>query len=382
MRRNTQLALFSAIALFACVTGCRRPLYVAGDEFHSVILHTDWRQYQSSDPDGMTAWFFPKDGSTTSYRITTANVREASLYLPSGEYTGVVIDYSPDEYGRQEFLDMDYAEGARVIATEAGYQPDSLSQLYGPVAFHTPIQPVREDTGLSLVTNQPEMMALDTLQNMRVSGGQYGYYIPYSQKDTYQTTLSVQEFYAFPVSPIWRMRIRVYVKGIDYLYQTEGSIAGLADGRFLARNVNTDHPCLISIQDWEVQRTGDNVGYISATINTFGLPGSRRPVDVDAKSGDGEPLQLLNWEGTVPLEAADIRLNLKLLLRDHETVRYYHFDVGEWVISFDDQLVLRIDLDDDFPGTPDLPYVEPYNSAGFDAEVTPWVDGGSADVSM
>ena len=65
------------------------------------------------DPDGMTVWFFPTDGRE-SYRYTTANVRHFETYLSKGTYEGLVVDYSPEEYGRQEFLGMDFAETARV----------------------------------------------------------------------------------------------------------------------------------------------------------------------------------------------------------------------------------------------------------------------------
>lgn len=382
--RYIALAAASAVLLLSG-TGCRRMLYVAGDEYHSAVLHTDWRHYQGSDPDGMTAWFYPADGMTGAYRLTTSEVRRAEFFLPAGEYTGVVIDYSPDEYGRQEFVGMDYAQTALVRATEASYQPEADAvELYGGPAFARALPDIREETGLYRVLNQPEQMAVDTLDRMEVYGGEYGYYIPYPKRDTYQTDFTVQDFYAWPVSPIWRMRIRVYVRGIDYLYQTEGSVAGLSEGRYLALNRTANVPCLVSVQDWEVQRTGNNVGYIAATLTTFGLLSDQHPLNVSTKSGggDGAPLVLLDWSGTSPLRAEDLRLNLRFLLRDRETVRFYHFDVGEYVVSFDEELVLRIDLDEDFPGGPDLPYVEPYNSAGFDAEVSPWEDGGAAEVDM
>ena len=379
------IALAAALAaLLPSLTGCRRMLYVAGDEFHSAVLHTDWRYYSGGDPDGMTAWFYPVDAQTPAYRLTTSEVHRAEFFLPTGEYTGVVIDYSPDEYGRQEFLGMDYAQTALVRATEAGYQPEpGAEELYGPAAYSRPLPEINEETGLYRVLNQPEQMAVDTLDRMRVQSGDYGYYIPYPERDTYQTDFTVRDFYAYPASPVWRMRIRVYVKGIDYLYQTEASVAGLSEGRYLALNRTSEQPCLISVQDWEVQRTGTNVGYIAATLSTFGLPADRHPNNTSTKGDDGAPPVLLDWSGTDPLSPEDIRLNLRFLLRDRETVRYYHFDVGENVVSFDDQLVLRIDLDETFPdGIPDLPYVEPYNSAGFDAEVTPWEDGGNAEVGM
>ena len=353
----------------------------------------------------MSCWFFPIDEKRQPTYIKTANVRHADLYLGHGDYTGVIIDYSPEEYSRQEFLGMDRASTACVVLTPASYQPDdsvNLSPLYGPECFHEPLPVVRE-TGYYEVLNQAEMMALDTLQDMHVKSGEYGDYIPYEVRDTYQSTLSMQQFYSIPATPIWRMRIRIYVKGLDYLWSTEGSLAGLATGRFLALNKPTDEPCLISLTDWEVQRTGNNVGYISITLNNFGLRGSQHPYRSYDNEGhditpgsDGSlqdtdnsravtrsmPGNIVDWHNTRTVRPEDLRLNLMFTLRDRATVLYYHYDVGEYVVSYDNQLVLRLELGPDFPGGPDLPYVDAYESAGFDAEVTPWEDGGDADVTM
>lgn len=390
----TCLALAAALLL----AGCRRDLWVYGDEFTSVSLDVDWREYQSSDPDGMTCWFFPEDERILPSRITTANVRHTNLYLGHGRYTGVVIDYSPQEYSRQEFVGMDRASTACVQVTPASYQPSASSpvELYGTQCFHKPLPQHLGQTGLYEVMNQPEMMALDTILNMVILSGEYGDYIPYEERDTYQSTLTMQQFYSIPTSPIWNMRIRIYVKGIDYLWQTEGSLAGLATGRYLALNRNTDVPCLLRLDQWSVQRTGDNEGYISCNVNNFGLCGSQHPYRCyDDQGRDITPAadgsravtraqagNQVNWEDTRTVNPDDLQLNLMFLLRDHSTTRYYHFNVGEYVVSYDNQLVLQLELDSSTPGYPDLPYVDAYEGAGFDATVTPWEDGGTADVPM
>ncbi len=393
MSRHSVLHIVGAVAaglcILFCFQGCRRPLWVAGSEYHSAVLITDWRQYDSSDPDGMTAWFYPVDGSTRAYRYTDANVRRLEFYLPTGNYQGVVIDYSPDEFGRQEFVGMDYAETALARATPASYQPTEPAQLYGPECYSRSLGPVNETTGLYPVSNQPETMALDTLQNLSVFTGEFGDYIPYKVRDTYQDSFEEKYFYSFPLCPIWKMRIRVYIKGLDYLWATEGSLAGMSDGRFLAMNHTTENPCLLSIPDWEVKRTGENFGYIAATVNTWGLPNAYCPVHIvpageesKAEGGDGLGPVVVNWEGRTPLAAEDIRLNLKFLLRDQATVLYYHYDVGERVYSYDGELVFRVDIGPDNPSIPDLPYVDAKDSAGFDATVSPWEDGGSADITF
>ena len=387
-QRHIVSASAALVILLALLQGCRRPLFVAGSEYHSAVLVTDWRQYDSSDPDGMTAWFYPSQGGK-AYRFTTADVRKLQFYLATDTYTGVVIDYSPAEFGRQEFLDMDYAQTALVRATPASYQPAGPVELYGPECFAGNIGQVNSETGLLEVSNQPEKMALDTLANMYVFGGEYGDYIPYKISDKYQETFEEKYFYSYPLNPIWSLRIRVYVKGLDYLWSTEGSIAGMANGRYLALNKNTDTPCLLSIPSWEVRRTGDNFGYIAATVSTFGLTNQNRPLHIvepgettKAEGGDGTGPVLVDWEGKTVLSPEDLRLNLRFLLRDQSTVVYYHFDVGEYLVSYDGELVFRIDIGPEDPSIPDLPYVDAKDSAGFDATVSPWEDGGSAEITF
>ena len=391
VRLYNLLHLATALMLFATAVSCRDPLFVAGDEMYNAVLHTDWRSYQAKDPDGMTAWFYPDDASAKAYRYTTANVRELRFNVPSGRYTGVIIDYSPAEYGKQEFLGMDYASTALVQATAAGAQPDSIEALYGPGCWREPIGKVRSVTGLYEVANQPEPMALDTLRNMDVLSGEYGFYIPYKLRDTYQGNIEVQHFYSYPVSPIWDLRIRIFVKGFTMIRDIEGSVAGLANGRFLAGNNPTDVPCLLSLTGWETIQTGADEGYISVSAKTFGIRNSQQPHSIirdgSKSSGESETKMkesavIADWADTALLRPDDIRLNLRILLRDQATIKYYHYDVGEHIVSYDDNLILWVELGRDYPGTPDLPFVEPFNSAGFDADVTPWVDGGSADVGM
>lgn len=397
--------------------GCeRRELYVYGDEFHSVDLEVDWRQYADRDPDGMTVWFYPLDEGTDGvYRTTTANVRHHELYLPGGRYQGVVVDYSPEEYSRQQFLDLSSLSMARVEATPSSYQPDSLTvsgegvpvglsdrvnrQLYGEPAW-TELQksrpPVREETGLYVVANPPEQMGLDTLLDKYVDRGLYGDYIPWRKHETYQSTLSITHLFSEPETIVWTLRVRVWIRsGFNCLWQTPASITGLADGHFLPRDVVTDRSCLLSIGGWDYERTGEDSGYIIATVNTFGLrPESILPDRVLHQNGtrapgDTEPdYENPDWWDyyTSVCRADELRLNLSFTLRDHATTVDYHFNVGHMVVSYDEQLVLRVDLGPDFfgPDNPfiDLPYVDAYNGTDFGAEVVPWENVTPIDVDF
>ena len=387
----------------------RRELYVYGDEFHSVELEVDWREYASSDPDGMTVWFYPIDtGRTSPYRSTTASVRHHDVYLPGGYYQGVVVDYSPEEYSRQEFLDMDIMQSARVEATPSSYQPDSLTvvgegvaksvseqvntQLFGEVAWntvHAERPDINQATGLYIVANQPESMALDTLHNRYVDQGAYGDYIPYKERGTYQDSIRITTLYAQPTTLIWKLRIRVWIQsGFNYLWQMPASISGLSNGHLLALNDNTDTPCLLFIDSWSTERTGTDNGYISATVSTFGLrPGTILP---DRELHHAATRAGENDYYTNVCRPDQIKLNLSFLLRDHATLLHYHFNVGSYVVDYDNQLVLRVELgpDDFYPNNPNgpepivLPYVDAYNGTGFGADVTPWDDEPPVDITF
>ena len=364
-RMTSMLSIAALLLTLLVLTNCeRRDLWVYGDQFHSLRLDVDWRKYQEYDPMGMTAYFFPGDSTLKSKYVTTANVNTWSGYLSQGPYTAVVFDYSPSEYSHQEFVGMDKGSTSKVQQKPAAYQPDSLVELYGPGAFYRAL-PSIEPTGLYTVMYEPQEMGLDTVK-MQIYNGEYNDYIPYEERDTYQSTLVEQLYKAEPTSLVWKMRIRLYITGIYYLYEAKGSIAGLANGHFLARHENDNMPSLLALDNWEVQVTGDNEGYIATTFNTFGLRS-----DAQTRAAF-----------TTDYPAQGLRLNLRLLLRDQKTVLNYHLDIGDHITIVDDQLVLRVDLDNNFNGHPVLPYVEAHEGAGFGGVVIPWQDGPHIDVEF
>lgn len=412
LRRFTPLAAAAIVLLTA--NSCRRDLWVFQDNYQQVEVNVDWRNYfrewgivgyagtqpanpaitPANDPDGMTYWFFPRDGRK-SFRYTTSEVRHFSVYLSQGEYDGLAIDYSPEEYGKQEFVGMEYASTAKVQSTPASYQPDSIPELYGPAAYESALPKVN-DNGFYTLANEPELMASDTIY-MNVKTGKYDRYIPYKERDTYQETLVTQVFNMEPLVTPWDMRIRIYVKGIYYLWKVEASVAGLADGYQLIDCKSSDTPCLMKLDEWEIIMQQDSntvaggMGYIAKTFRTWGPMGlENRNWDVHKPQ---RPAGEVKYEGNIPLapyaterlsnrSSSQIRINLKCLLRDRKTVKYFHFNVGSEVFLFRNEYALRVDLMDDDSRVPVLPYVEPYNGIEFDGIVQPWKEGGSADVGF
>lgn len=378
-RLRNAAPLMAVATMLMLSTSCeRRELWVYQDRFKQVELDIDWRNYfrnqqlypNTPDPDGMTVWFFPRDGRK-SFRYTTTEVRHYETYLSAGQYDGLVIDYSPEEYGHQEFIGMDYANTAKVQATASSYQVSTIPELYGEPAYAH--QLAKNEDGSYTIAWEPELIANDTV-HMDVKSGKYDQYIPYKERDTYQSTLVKQLYNMEPLLIPWNMRIRIYIKGIYYLYNTEASLAGMADGYYLVDCKTSETPCLLKLDDWEVHVTGDNVGYIAKTFRTWG-PMNFTNMGYDIKKKGG--VQLLSDR---PKD--EVRINLKFTLRDRKTVCYYHFDVGNLMRAFWNEYALRIDLEDGFDGQPDLPYADPANGIGIGGIVVPWEDGVNSEVNM
>lgn len=389
----------AALVLLVAANSCeRRELYVYQDYFKQIFLNIDWRHYDrdrylyphTPDPTGITVWFYPDDGTKADH-YTTAQVTRYETYLSKGAYEALVIDYSPAEYGKQEFIDMDYASTAKVQATAQAYQPTDYHPLYNRECYSKEL-PRLEVSGLWTVMNNPEEMASDTVA-MDVKTGKYDHYIPYKERDTYQSTLVTQVFNVTPLIVPWKMRVRIPIKGIYYLYQTKGSIAGMADGFFLAENHTSDVPCLMSIDDWEVFVTGDNVGYIAKTFDTWGM---RNALWKDYDGIKQRQNWVLNQKTPDPFYVdcakEEVRVNLAIKLRDRKTICYFHIDLGNYVEVYGDidaKIVgnanaLSVDMRNVLTGDeiPTLPYVEGVNGLDFGGVVVPWEDGENASVSF
>ena len=370
MSRSYCLTLLLAVlsALQACE---RRPLWVYTDEFRQVELVTDWEDCPAA-PDGMTAWFMSEDLSGQNRRIITADVYKSSLNLPRGLFTAVVFDWSPAEYGSQEFLYMHRPDSALVRSRFLVNQPKADDSLFGPDALpEGMVIPVNEETGMYMVSAIPEPICADTLKHVEIITGAEGDLIPWDQQEEFQSKLTTQTFYAHPRPILWRMRIYVQLSGYDYMSSVKGTIAGLSDGNRLAYLEHTDTPCLYLLEGWEGSRNMDNTGSIAITLYTFGL----RPSFSQDSKADTDVVDVGEDD------AYPFRLNLQFLLRDGHTVLNYHYDIAaDHVLVYQDQAVCRIEIP--IGMGPELPYTDAEGSAGFNADVTPWEEGGSADVAI
>ena len=394
MKKRILFAVLLVLTLVGMGSCCRRELWVYQDGYKNIVLRVDWRFYDRDaqlfphepDPDGMTLYVFPQDGRP-SYRFTTTSVNRYEFYMSRGMYDFLVFDYSPEEYNMQQFTGMDYANTAKVEATLSPYQGEIsdnpvkdetelfFEHSYGKTLLY------KEKNGLWSVANQPEPIASET-QEVEVLTGEYTNYIPYKQRITYQSTLDKQEVLMTPRLIPWHMRVRIPIKGIYYLREVTGSIAGLADGYMLVEDHTSDVPCMHDLRDdWKVYVTGDNEGYIAITFDTWGMRNSLWS-QYDLWSAEKYPKQ----GPPFLVEAAkdEVRINLKILLRDRKTVRYFHIDVGDQVWVYSNEYALSVDLRDVLTGddVPELPYVDAVNGIDFDGVVVPWEPTEDVDVNF
>ena len=354
--------LLTVLLAVLVLSGCRRDLWVYTDEYRQVELYTDW-SLCDSQPDGMTAWFFSEDLDGRNRRITTSDVNHAWLNLPRGLFTGIVFDWSPAEYANQEFVGMTRPDSALVRVRPAAVQPERDEDLYGARAVPSDVYvPIVDSTGMHVLSVTPDPMCADTLKHVNIITGVEGDLIPWDTREEYEASLITQTFYCQPKPITWDLRIYIHIRGIQFMHSVEGTVAGLAEGTWLGSLQHTSSTCLHPLENWRVQPLNDSTSVLMTTIHTFGLPGK-----VSTRAEE---------------EVTDIpslRINLRILLRDEETVLYFHFDVeAKDVTIIEEQLVARVEI----PIEVDLPYVDAKGSAGFDATVTPWEPGGHAEIEM
>lgn len=352
MNRRIYIALVAVLAVLA-LTSCRRDLWVYTDEYRQVELYTDWSLCYDR-PDGMTAWFISNDFDGRNRHVTTADIEHTWLNLPRGRFTGIVFDWSPAEYPNQDFVGMEYPDEAKVQARPATVQPGYNEDLYGYDAVPDDMYiPVVDSTSMFLLSVTPDPMCVDTLLNVNIITGVEGDLVLWKDREEYEASLVTQTFFAEPQPVIWNLRISLAVRGLQYLHSIQATLAGLSDGLMLADLRHSPDVCLHPLDAWEARHLTDSLGVVSTSVHSFGLPANS-----------------LNTH---------LRLNLRCLLRDEETVLYFHFDIGpEDIVVEEDRLLLIIDITEPIS----LPYVDAKGSAGFDAIVSPWLPGGNADVTM
>ena len=382
-QRHISITALGIVMLAAWVqvflTGCRRDLYVLAENQKQIELITDWSK-ATQKPGGMTWWFIRNDHSGYNRHETTAAVTHTWIGVARGQYTGIVFDYSPAEYSHMAFIDMTTPETALMLLNPAADQPRTELALVGRDAVPEGMTdiPLMSANGESfLVSANPENINIATLENVEVLSGSEDDYIPYEDRDKQPDEAEVQTIYAHPTPEMWRVRAIVHVKDIDRLYTVRGSVAGLADGYWMASKRHTSSRCLQILDNWKINAS-DVDGYITGEQYCIGLPDREMPASPIYARG-GAPQS----EGGESSYETLLRLNLSFLLRDNKTVVDYHYDFTEEDITiYEEQRLIVLRISSNHPNFPDLPEVDSDSKAGFDADVSDWEEGGSSDTTF
>ena len=383
-QRHISIAGLSIVMLMVLVqvflTGCRRDLYVVAEHPKQIELITDW-SLASQKPGGMTWWFIRNDHSGYNRHETTAAVTHSWIGVARGNYTGIIFDYSPAEYGHMSFVDMNMPETALLLLKPNEDQPRTDAAIVGRDAVPEAMTdiPLYAAGGETFMASYaPENINTATLEDVNVLSGSDDDYILYDDRDKQSDDVEVQTIYARPSTAIWKIRVNVHVKGIDRLYTVRGSIAGLADGLWLASKRATGSRCLQILDTWKTTLLEDTEGRIVAEQTCMGLPDAEMPASpIYARGGAPQPAS-----EPVPYDKL-LRLNLSFLMRDNKTVVNYHYDLGEENVTvYEEQRLIVVLIPADYPGIPDLPKVDGDGSTGFDASVSDWTEGGHSDTTF
>lgn len=318
----------------------------------AVRIDVDWLQDFNSEPTGMSALLFPTEGSSAN--DASNNVKSVDFKLRSDTWRLLLFNLTPDEFGSLEFSGLDNYDSARVDLL-----PSSMKGRKSWSQTTTFMQePESIAVALDTITIAQDLTATDC--DYTSGSGDTAVYVYNVTPRSFVTTLSV----------------KVKVNGLAYARSVEASVDGMANGYMLTQQHATASTGTYLLDDWKgiIENKNDSSGYITTSIQTFGLP--------------YEPNEdIANRDSTKNM------LTLYFLLRDGKTTRIYHYPVGnkfrytttiDGIQEFTTEQTLSLDIDIESGDVPDLPKVDdPDNGAsGFSAEVDPWDNGGTTDIDF
>lgn len=398
--RHNPIRTLLTVLLAVLITACeRRDLWVYGDDLSLLTLVTDWSRCNET-PGGMTYIFFPKDGQGTRVQRTTAEVRSTRVALDEGSYQLLLFNYSPAEFSNQDILGLENINTARVTSRTELDQHGSLEPLFGYYSWKTPLFTdnygsyadslasyqatgaipeqgyVHDDQSALHIWpsyEQPEQIDAYSQDNIEVSREMSvapWQLIHYEDKDDFTSTLREYQIDALPEPLVWDIEVIVYIRNPQYFRAMQATVAGLSITKMLATAQTTNEaghiylPAFARGKYSDPAISDDSVAIFSARATTFGLQpladNQQRPAD-------------------------QVRLNLLVTQRDNRTLREYHYDVGQHILVYPEQRLLRIIIrsyDQWLRNYPILPYVLDEGQAGFDAVVKPWEEEEELDLRM
>ena len=364
---NPIRTIMAALLLLLSVTSCQRePLELYYDGRADMKLTYDWMSKYGERPEGMTL-MLAHNSDTISYYDVTHNIDQTSIRLKSGQYLLTAMNKTFGEYSTMSF-----------------YRRDSHNDIYAKSKTYYVTSENFWDNGRTYL-EEPEKIgvATDTFTVSTVIDSLVFY--DYREKATPDTIHLVRHEVVQPMTTT--LRVRVKVKGISYLRGMEGYITGMADGfslnqRWRSRDVGT-----IKLDKWErdynaeVRRRnegeelGDNVGYMTCTVETFGLPHGRELLKDRTPESNYINIHITRLDGKTDDKPFHVGKDIHYEGDDGTMNYFYQADVSL-------KLDLELGTDDNDDKTIIVPYAQPEGSGQFDAEVAPWGDDVEVEIPM
>lgn len=337
---SRMLHIAAVLAAVLCLASCKRDhLYYSSTNTASVRLDVDWSE-AGLTPNGLTVYAYKEDGSLYRRFDPISTPQQGFISLPQGKYTLVLMNDTPEEFaGNIEFVGMDRLDQARAMGVRDEAKTTKLQ---------TRLNTKAGEEQFCIV--EPDPLAVAIIKNVNVTADMIDYFHDKPEKMVDEDSPLVLE--AVPDNVTYTINVKAHVKGLQYakgmtMSFFRGAAAGYCMGLGQTTEESASHGFILNNRTFDPGSTTN--GTITATFNSFGLPGmSGSQVEKSIKKYLDINFVLINGESH-PLT----------------------FDVTDEIkidISLDLQLTLNLDLEIE------LPEVVGGDDGAFSTDVGDWGD--------
>ena len=364
MRLIRPMRLIGPIMLMMlAITSCSRYELELYDDGKADIHFTyDWMSKYGDIPDGMT-FMWARDTDLITYYDPTYRVLERTDRFASGTYYLTMMNLTFGEYSTMKFMNRNSHDNIMAVANTYTITSDN--------AWDKNRTYMEEPENIGVATDTVEVpKTIDEVvfRNWKDSSTVEDIHIECPETIMPMTTTLI---------------IHVKVRGISYMRSVDGYITGLATGFYLNHAWRTTQVGNIKLDHWErdylyvdTTETEPNVGWITTSVRTFGLPHGRELLQQRTPSSNYILLHFTLIDGRTKDFSYQVGQNIR-----------YDGDDGDLSVFTQQDVTLKLDLVIDAPfykndEVPILPYSQPDGSGQFDAEVEPWGDDVNVDIPM
>ncbi|MBO7269596.1 MAG: DUF5119 domain-containing protein [Bacteroidales bacterium] len=333
------------IAAIAVLCGCEhKELCYRHPHTAPVVIDVDWEKFIDKEmPTGMTVMIYPVAGYAAAEgiqpkKVLSNNIYRAKADLEEGIFNSIVFNQSESEFGTLLFRNMDNYNTAEVAINPA------------PTKWYT-------KTEEECVGYEPEWFGTDTFEGIEMTRQMI---LDVGTQTTFGRTVTEYELiYHSAENIVHTVNITVHLKNVYNLKSARAALQGLAEGYLLGKGTQNNKKITHLIEQWNLTTDVQDptIGYITAKLLCFGLPGNHTA------------------------QPADNKFTLSLLLVDNKTQLDIPFEVGHlFEKTGEDNLEFSITISLADP----LPDVKPEGGSegGFSATVDDWGEEIRHDINI